>query len=358
MVLAAGLALALSVAMGIGIWIQARTARARSDLALLQKPPTSDAEAYRLYLRGRYFGDRRTADDLAKALEYFKEAIHRDPRFALAYAAAADCYPMMLAGGFRKVDDATLSEMRYYVNSALRLDPDLEEAFVAQALLRMYERDWPSAEQSYRRAIQLNPNEALAHLWYGFFLEAMGRETENLAERKRAWELEPLNWILSASYGRALGMVGRHDEAIKHLQSAVELNPSFYYTRHNLGSEYLLKGMLAQAIQEFQSAPDLPSLGFAYALRGDTQATQGVLERMRASPLSNPFDFAIVYTSLGRTSEALDLLDQAYRERVMWLMFMRVDERLASLRRNPRFEALAAAMKIPAPERKWSASQR
>jgi hypothetical protein len=131
----------------------------------------------------------------------------------------------------------------------------------------------------------------------------------------------------------------------------VELNPGFYYTRHFLGREYLAKGMLVQAIQEFQAAPDLPSLGFAYALSGQKQAAQGVLERMRANPLSNSLDFAIVNVGLGRTSEALDLLEQAYRERVMWLMFLRVDERLASLRGNQRFEALAARMKVPAPER-------
>jgi tetratricopeptide (TPR) repeat protein len=350
-VLAVGLASAVSVAAVIGIMIQARTARAPSESALFRKKPTSDAEAYRLYLRGRYFWDRRTGEDLVKALEYFKKAIHRDPKFAPAYAAAAECYAMMVAVGFRKLDDITFNEMRDCVNSALRLGPDLKEALVAQAVLRMYERDWSGAEKSYRRAIQLNPNDALAYLWYGFLLEAMGREEESLAERKRAWELDPLSWIVSANLGRALGMVGRHDEAIKLMQSAVELNPGFYYTRHFLGREYLSKGMLAQAIQEFQAAPDLPSLGFAYALSGQKQAAQGVLERMRANPLSNSLDFAIVNVGLGRTSEALDLLEQAYRERVTWLMFLRVDERPASLRGDRRFEALAARMKIPAPER-------
>jgi tetratricopeptide (TPR) repeat protein len=350
-VLTAGLAVAASAAGVMGILIVARTARAPSELALLKKPPTSDAEAYRLYLRGRYFSDRRTSEDLVKALEYFKEAIHRDSKFALAYAAASECYPMMVSAGFRKLDEVTLDEMRDYVSSALRLEPNLEEAIVAEAVLRMYERDWPSAEQSYRRAIQLNPNDTQAHLWYGLLLDAMGRERENLAERKRAWELEPLNWIASAALGGALGRAGRHDEAIKQLQSAVELNPSFYYTRQNLGLEFLAKGMLVQAIREFQAAPDLPSLGFAYALSGKKQEALGVLERMRANPLSTSFDFAIVNVGLGRTSEALDLLEQAYRERAMHLMFLRVDERLASLRGSPRFEALAARMKIPAPER-------
>lgn len=350
-VLAVGLASVVSIAAVIGMMIQARIARAPSELALLKKQPTSDAEAYRLYLRGRYFWDRRTGEDLAKALEYYKEAIHRDPKFALAYAAAAECYPTMVAGGFRKLDDVTLKEMHDNVNTALGLQPDLEEAIVAEAVLRYYERDWPSSEQSFRRAIQLNPNDARAHLWYGFLLEAMGREEENIAERKRAWELDPLNWINSAAFGHALGVSGRHDEAVKLLQSAAELNPGFYYTRSFLGREYLLKGMVAQAIREFQSAPDLPSLGFAYALSGQKQAAQGVLERMRANPLSNSLDFAIVNVGLGRTSEALDLLEQAYRERVVWLMFLRVDERLASLRGNQRFEALAARMKVPAPER-------
>jgi tetratricopeptide (TPR) repeat protein len=142
-------------------------------------------------------------------------------------------------------------------------------------------------------------------------------------------------------------MVGRHDEAIRQLQSAVELNPNLFFTRQWLGREYLVKGMLAQAIQEFQAAPDLPSLGYPYAVNGQTQEAQRILARMRANPLTNSFDFAIVNAGLGRTSEALDLLGQAYQEHILWLMFMRIDERLASLRGTQQFEAIAAAMKLP-----------
>src|SRR5215469_1838938 len=149
----------------------------------LQKKSTSDVEAFRLYVRGRYFWNRRTNDDLSKALDYFKQAIRRDERFALAYAAAAQCYPPMIVMGFRKPADA-LNEMQQYVEGALRLDPGMGDTHLAQATLRMFEWNWPGAEESFQRSIQLNPNDPLAHQWYGYFLEAMGRRQENLAERK------------------------------------------------------------------------------------------------------------------------------------------------------------------------------
>jgi tetratricopeptide (TPR) repeat protein len=177
----------------------------------------------------------------------------------------------------------------------------------------------------------------------------MGRQEENLAERKRALELDPLSWNANAGVGSALGAMGRHDEAIQRLRATVELNPSFFFTRQYLGKEYLATGKPELAIPEFQAAQDLPSLGYAYAANGQKGEAQRVLDQMRQNPLTNSFDVAIVKAGLGRTGEALDLLEQAHRDRIPWLMFLRVDGRLASLRRNPRFEAIATAMHVPAP---------
>jgi tetratricopeptide (TPR) repeat protein len=213
----------------------------------------------------------------------------------------------------------------------------------------MFEWDWPGAEKSFHTAIELNPNDPLAHLWYGWFLEAMGRQHENLAERRRAWELDPLSWSANASVGRALGMLGRHDEAIQHLRAAVEQDPNFFFTRQYLGREYLSKGMANQAAGEFQAVQDLPSLGYAFAVSGQKHQAELVLEQMRRNPLTNSFDLAIVNTGLGCSDEALDLLERARQERILWLMFLRVDERLQSLRGNRRFEAIATEMQIPLP---------
>jgi TolB-like protein/tetratricopeptide (TPR) repeat protein len=317
------------------------------EASRLQKKPTSDTQAFQLYLRGRYFWDRRTKEDLNKGLGYFNEAIQRDPRFALAYAAAAQCYAPLLYLGFRRRDDGALNEMRHLVDRALELDPNMADAFVSQASVKMFEWDWPGAEQSFHRAIALNPNDPLAHRWYGWFLDGMGREEESLAERKRALELDPLNWNANAMMGGALGAVGRHDEAIQLLRATVELNPNFFFTRQYLGKEYLAKGKPDLAIAEFQAAQDLPSLGYAYAMNGQKGEAQRVLEQMRQDPSTTSFDVAIVNGGLGRTAEALDGLEQAYRDRIPWLMFLRVDGRLASLRGNPRFEAIATAMNIP-----------
>ena len=319
------------------------------ETSRLQRKPTTDAEAFRLYLRGRYFWERRTKEDLAKALEYFTAAIRRDPRFALAYAGAAHCYGPMLNLGFRRLDETALSEMRHFVDGALEIDPDLADARVSQASVRMFEWDWPGAETSFHRAIDLNPNDTLAHLWYGWFLEAMGRPQESLRARRRALELDPLNWTANSAVGRALGVLGRHDEAIQHLRATVELNASFFFTRQYLGLEYLSKGMVDEAVHEFQAAQDLPSLGYAYAVNGQKREAQRVLEQMNQNPLTNSFDLAIVNAGLGRAAKALDHLGQAHQERILWLMFLRVDERLASLRGNQRFEAIATKMSIPAP---------
>jgi len=312
----------------------------------LQKKPTSDTQAFQLYLRGRYFWDRRTKEDLNKALGYYNEAILRDPRFALAYAAAAQCYPPLIVLGFRRSDDS-FSEWRNLVDRALELDPEMADAFVSEASLKMFKWDWHGAEQSFHRAIELNPNNSLAHIWYGYFLDAMGREEENLAERKRALELDPLNWNANAAIGAALGAMGRHDEAIQVLRAAVELNPNYVFTRQNLGREYLATGTPDLAIAEFQASQDLPWLGYAYAVNGQTREALHVLEQMRQGSSSNSFDFAIVNAGLGRTAEALEGLEQAYRNRNPSLMFIRVDGRLASLRGNPRFEAIATAMNLP-----------
>jgi tetratricopeptide (TPR) repeat protein len=249
--------------------------------------------------------------------------------------------------GFRQVNDATVSEMRNLVDHALELDPDMADAHVSQASVKMFEWEWPSAEKSFQRAIALNPNNLVAHLWYGFFLDAMGREEENLAERKRAVELDPLSWVASAALGSAFGELGRHNEAIQLLRATVELNPNFFFTRQNLGVEYLATGKPGLAIPEFQAVKDLPSLGYAYAVNGQQGEAQKVLEQMRQNPSTNSFDFAIVNAGLGRTGEALDRLEQAYRERIPWLMLLRGDVRLASLHGNPRFVAIARAMNIP-----------
>ena len=317
------------------------------EASRLQKRPTSDTEAFQLYLRGRYFWDRRTKEDLNKALAYFNQAIHRDPRFPLAHAAAAQCYAPLLYLGFRRSDDDAFREWRHLVDRALELDPEMADAFVSQASLKLFEWDWPGAERSFQRAIALNPNDPLAHIWYGLLLDAMGREQENLAERKRALELDPLNWNANAGVGSALGAIGRHDEAIQFLHAAIELNPNYVFTRGNLGLEYLATGKPDLAIAEFQAAQELPSLGYAYAVIGQKGEAQRVLEQMWHDPSTNSFDVAIVNAGLGHTSEALDGLEQAYRNRIPRLMLLRVDGRLASLRGNPRFEAIATAMKIP-----------
>jgi TolB-like protein/Tfp pilus assembly protein PilF len=225
----------------------------RPEQSALSVRPTESAEAYQLYLLGRYFWNKRTAADLKKAIGYFHEAIENDPNYATAYAGLADAYVLLSGYGDRPKD--TFPQAKVAAMKALELDSTLGQAHAALALaLFASELNFAEASREFQRAIELNPNYATAHQWYGEAgLLPLGKFDEAIAELKRALELDPLSIIINADVGRVLGGARRYDEAIAQLRKTVEMDPNFYYARWGLGESLEMKELnerSRRAIQE------------------------------------------------------------------------------------------------------------
>ena len=309
---------------------------------------TASMEAYQLYLKGRYFWDQRTEEAMRKALVYFEQAIQIDPNYALAYAGIAHSYTALRARGYVPSAEGG-QKMKEAVTKAVELDDNLAEAHTAMGTYKITEFDWTGAETEFKRAIQLNPNYPTAHLWYGFFLEGMGRQDENIAERKRALELDPLNVEINAGLGDAFLNAGLYDKAIEQELKALELSPNSQNAHQYLGQVYLSKGMYDDAISEFQMAWSKGSLGHAYAISGHrAEAQKTVAELIAASKQRyiSPLDIALVYIGLDEKNQAFAWLEKAYAEHVTYLLFLKVDERYSSLRSDKRFQDLLRRVRL------------
>jgi DNA-binding winged helix-turn-helix (wHTH) protein/TolB-like protein/predicted Zn-dependent protease len=317
----------------------------------LTKHHTENAEAYQLYLNGRFYWEKRTGEGLNKAIEYFGGAIEKDPNYALAYAGLADAYSLL--GVLHLPPKEAFPKAKQAVLNALRIDDRLAEAHAALGHVKVqYEYDWDGAEQEYRRAIDLNPNYANAHHFYALYLAAAGRFDEGLAGIRRAQELEPSSLFIHANVGHILYQARRYDEAINQLKRVLEINPNIDLARSLLGLAYLRKGMYEQAIAEFQKR-SLPGtggsgdLGQAYALAGRRDEALEEIARLQALSTQRyvaPYNLALVYASLGDTEKALEWLEKAYKDRSTLLIWIRVDARLDNLRSDPRFKAILKRM--------------
>jgi len=216
---------------------------------------TASPEAYHLYLRGRYFWNRRTHEGYKKAIEYFNQAIEKYPSYALAYSGLADCY--VLGGDARSTQEA-FSKAKAAASRALEIDDTLAEAHASLALVKMaYDWDLAAAESEFKRAIELNPNYATAHHWYADCLMLMGRTDQAIASIRRAQELDPLSLIISRDAGRLFYFARRYDEAIEECQKALELDPNFYPLHVTLADAYVQKRDYQQAINHYQNVINL-----------------------------------------------------------------------------------------------------
>lgn len=328
------------------------------DNRRLSRRYTDNTEAYQLYLRGRYSWNRRTADGLKKAVEQFQQAIDRDPGYALAYSGLADCYAVYSSylvlpprESFPRAKDAA--------RRAMQIDETLAEPHAALAFTRMqYDLDWPGAEAEFRRSIQLNPDYATAHQWYGNMLEAVGRHEEALAEMRRSVELEPLSLILNSTLGRGLQFARRYDEAVEQLRKTLDMDPNFLAALSYLGKVYVDKGMNQEGIATLEKglrlSPGNPTflgaLGYAYAVSGNHQAARRnllelhLLSQDRYVPA---YDAATVYAGLGEKDRAFEWLEKAYEQRDSMMSWLKLDNRLKDLHADPRFPALVRKMGLP-----------
>ena len=313
--------------------------------------PTENVEAYQLYLKGRYYWNKRTPDGMQKAIGYFQAAIERDPGYARAYAGLADCYhvPANPLPPREKMPLAKTAAMK-----ALQLDDTLVEAHTALArVLFAYDWDWPGAEKEFKRAIELNPHYALAHQWYGGYLSTTGRFREADAEQKRALELEPLSLAANFEAALALYFSRNYDQAINQFQKTLELDANFPPPYTFLGAAYEQKGMFEEAIAAFQKALSInqgpakilamAGLAHIYAASGrETEARKILAELQKLSEHSyvQATDLALVYAGLGDKDKAFAWLDKAYEERSFSLINLKVEPRFDSLHSDPRFADL------------------
>ncbi len=325
----------------------------------LTKRHTENTDAYRLYLKGRYFlnsrGFRQTAID--KAIAYFKQALEQDPGYALAYVGIADCYYGM--SNIYIPSYEAMPKMKAAAVEALKRDESTGEAHAILAVVNaLFDRNWWDAEREFERALELNPGHAGTHSNYSLILSALGRFDQAVAEAERTLELDPLSVHTKIMTAWPYYLGRRYDQAIARLQEAIDEDPVYYLPHAIQGLSYEQKGDLDKSIAAFQRAIELPEsslealaqLGRAYAVAGQRDKAEEVLEQLRALPedqFVSAYNFAAIYAALGQNDEAIDWLDRADEERSEWFTMLKVDPRFDSLRDHPRYDQLIRRTGLP-----------
>ena len=332
-----------------------------SEKSLISKTPTTNNEAYELYLKGRFFWNKRTGTDLRKAIDYFNQAIAKDPNYALAYSGLADSYLLLSPYGAAAPKDS-VPQAKAAVKKALELDGTLAEAHASSArILSGYDFDSQRAIAEFERALQLNPNYATAHHWFAAGpLLALARFDQSIAEAKRSIELDPLSLINNADFGDDYYFTKRYDEAIAQLRKTIEMEPHFYLAHYYLGQALQLKGQLSEAIVEYRKAVQLDEDPFALALLGQAHARAGqrdeankILTQLNHEAKAryvSAYGVGLVFLGLGDKNRAIEELERAYRENDGGNVYnIKIDPMLDDLRGTPRFEELAEKI-VPARE--------
>ena len=330
----------------------AETLQARltgSEKSSIAKTPTVNPEAYELYLRGKFFAEKRTGADLRKSIEYYDQAIAKDPGYPLAYVGLADSHLLLTAYGAISTKEAA-SPARAALKKALALDDSLAQAHASSGLLANLELDLNRAITELERAIQLNPNYATAHHWIALPLMAIGQSDRAIVEGKRAIELDPLSLICNADLAWVYFNARRYDETEAQARKTLEMDPRFYVAHYYLGEALQFKGKLTDATAEYQKSFESNNDPFSLAMLGQACARQGkmdearkVLTRLREQAKSqyiSPYAFAVVLTALGDKAHAIDELEHGYDDTGFYISLIKVDPLFDALRGDPRFEAL------------------
>jgi len=331
-----------------------------TDQLKIQRKPSASPEAYELYLKGRFFWNKRTKAGLQQGISYFEQAIHSDPKFALAYAGLADSYNLLDDWGKTPPRDS-FPKARAAAEKAIALDDSLAEAHVSLAMVHCaYDWDWSGAEVEFRRAIELNPNYATAHQWYGLLLASLGRFPEAEIEVRRAQQLEPLSPIINMAVAEVFTWERRYDDAIVEYKKILELDPTFDGAYGNLGEVYAAKGMYAEALAKWKEKCALTGekdfardLEKSYARSGYPGMLRAELNfdlAARASgEYSNPVGIAEMYAALGDAPHAFEWLQKAYEEHSSGMQFLRAGAKFDSLHSDPKFRYWLGVVGLPAP---------
>jgi eukaryotic-like serine/threonine-protein kinase len=326
----------------------------------LGKLYSANAEAYQLYLKGRYHANQGTADGYKKGIEYFQQAIDKDPGYALAYAGLADCYGGLGGGNAYAAPRETLPKAKAAATKALELDETLAEAHAALGYAEFFsDWNWASAEREFRRAIELNPNSAISHSRYSEMLGTQERFDESVAEGERAQKLDPLSPHVLTQLAYAYLTTRRYDEAIAQFQSALELNPDAGTIRAQLAWVYGAKRMYPQAIAEYEkiSEPEravteenqtvTSGLGWVYAVSGrraDALKLAKEFKDLSSHAYVDPYNIAVIYAGLGDKDEAFRWLEKGYEQHSSGMPYLTTDPFWSEMRSDPRFADLRRRM--------------
>ena len=322
------------------------------------KQYTANPEAYQLYLKGRFYWNKRSPDDFQKAIAFFQEAIEKDPNYALAYSGLADSYALQAAYTGISAREV-MPKAKAAALKALELDDRLAEAHASLGqIVEYYDYDFVTAEKEYRRAIELNPNYPSAHQWLAEHLSTVKKFDEALAEVRRALELDPLSLIINRIYADVFMDARRYDEAIDQYKKTLDLDPNFATTHFFLGRAYEAKGMYDEAVHEYSESAKSGLLGSAaiaqlretYPKSGwkaYVQANIKLLESSLRKEQLPAFVMAGFYTRIGEKQKALDYLEKAYDERDFRILLIGVAFEFDNLRAEPRFIDLVKRLGLP-----------
>ncbi len=323
----------------------------------ITKQYTNNNEAYQLYLQGRYFWNKRSADNLKKATELLKSAIEKDPTFALAHAGLADCYAVSYYYvGERPRDSVAL--VKLYAGKAIELDPTLAEPHTSMGFAYFIDWDFASAEKQFLRAIELNPNYPTAHHWYSRFLRAMGQIDKGWKEIHRAQELEPLSLIFMNNIAEMHIDRAELNEAAALSQRIIDLDPSFWGGHQTLGITLIKQDRLPEALAEAEKSVEtsnrmnapLALLGHGYALQGRRTEAEAIIQELNKrmqNKGADPRDTAIIYTGLGDHDKAFELLQQGFEEHSVFMPYLNLEPLFEPLRGDPRWRDLKRRIGLP-----------
>ena len=318
----------------------------------VEKKATADAEAYNLYLLGRFHFNKWSGADVQKAIEHFQEAINKDPSFAVAYAGIADAYELLSIGFGDKAPVEYLAQAKTMALKALEMDDTLAEAHTSLAYARwLADLDWVGAEKGFKRALELKSSYVMAHGWYAEYLAALGRHDEALASIKRAQQLDPLSVPVNRAVGWVVYFSRRYDQAIEELRKALGMDPNFLGARLVLWWALVAKGEYEEAIADIRKEVERPGLrtmkklvlGYACALAGRLEEAGGILWEVEAKVTTEnrlALLAALLFTAMDDKDRAFEQLERAYQSREPGLLFLRVAPWADPLRSDKRYTAL------------------
>jgi serine/threonine-protein kinase len=332
----------------------------RAEKKKLNRRHTEDPEAYRIYLQGRHHWNRWTEDGFYKAIEYFQQAVEKDPRYALAYTGVAESYVLLGWNSYLPPKDA-FPKAKVAALTALEFDPELGEAHSPlAAMLWLFEWNWQEANKRFKRSLELNPTYPTGNHWHAEYVMTMGRQIEAIARMKESRELDPLSLIINVAIGWANYMARRYDDAIEQLLRTVELDPNYPVTYWILGLVHRKAGRYELAIAQGERGVTLSggspllraALAHTYAEAGRTDDARQVLDELTALAKQKyvaPHFFAGIHIALGENDKAIEYLEKSFEEHCHWLIYLHLDPSMDGLRDDARFQDLLRRVGLPDP---------